>query len=79
MELKTQIQPWTQTQDNKSKQLSRPFPVPTYAPRPLLCWTAWIKEGDAERAVSLYEIVLSGCYEKVNEIDDSGGDLGSFF
>ena len=40
---------------------------------------ALVKEGDAERAVSLYEIFLSGCYEKVNEIDDSGGDLGMFF
>ena len=40
---------------------------------------ALVKDGQAERAVSLYEIFLSGCYEKVNEIDDSGGDLGMFF
>ncbi len=40
---------------------------------------ALVKEGHAERAVSLYEIFLSGCYEKANEIDDSGGDLGMFF
>jgi hypothetical protein len=38
-----------------------------------------VKDGNAERAVSLYEIFLSGCYEKADEIDDSGGDLGMFF
>jgi tetratricopeptide (TPR) repeat protein len=38
-----------------------------------------VKDGQAERAVSLYEIYLSGCYEKADEIDDSGGDLGMFF
>jgi hypothetical protein len=31
-----------------------------------------VKDGQAERAVSLYEIFLSGCYEKADEIDDSG-------
>ena len=40
---------------------------------------ALVKDGQADRAVSLYEIFLAGCYEKVNEIDDSGGELGSFF
>jgi hypothetical protein len=34
---------------------------------------------EADRAVSLYELFLSGCYEKADEIDDSGGDLGMFF
>ena len=38
-----------------------------------------VKEGQAERAASLYEIFLSGCYEKADEIDDSGGSLGMFF
>ena len=33
---------------------------------------ALVKDGQAERAVSLYEIFLSGCYEKADEIDDSG-------
>jgi tetratricopeptide (TPR) repeat protein len=33
----------------------------------------------AKQAVSLYEILLSGCYEKAEEIDDSGGELGMFF
>jgi uncharacterized Zn finger protein len=40
---------------------------------------ALVKEEQAERAVSLYEIFLSGCYEKADEIDDSGGNLGMFF
>ena len=40
---------------------------------------ALVKEGQAERAVSLYEIFLAGCYEKAEEIDDSGGNLGMFF
>ncbi len=40
---------------------------------------ALVKDGNAERAVSLYEIFLSGCYEKAEEIDDSGGNLGMFF
>jgi len=37
-----------------------------------------VKTGEAERAVSLYEVFLSGCYEKAEEIDDSGGNLGMF-
>ncbi|MHB8279567.1 MAG: DUF6880 family protein [Candidatus Humimicrobiaceae bacterium] len=40
---------------------------------------ALLKNGKAEQAVSLYEIFLSGCYEKADEIDDSGGNLGIFF
>ncbi len=33
----------------------------------------------AKQCVPLYEMFLSGCYEKAEEIDDSGGDLGMFF
>jgi len=40
---------------------------------------ALVKDGQSERTVSLYEIFLSGCYEKADEIDDSGGNLGMFF
>jgi uncharacterized Zn finger protein len=40
---------------------------------------ALVKEGNAERAVNLYELFFSGCYEKADEIDDSGGNLGMFF
>lgn len=40
---------------------------------------ALVSSGEAERAVQLYEIFLSGCYEKAEEIDDSGGNLGMFF
>jgi tetratricopeptide (TPR) repeat protein len=40
---------------------------------------ALVKDGQAERAVRLYELFLSGCYEKADEIDDSGGNLGMFF
>ena len=40
---------------------------------------ALVKDGQAARAVSLYELFLSGCYEKADEIDDSGGNLGIFF
>jgi len=40
---------------------------------------ALVKNGEAERAVGLYEMFLSGCYEKAEEIDDSGGNLGMFF
>ena len=40
---------------------------------------ALVKDGQAERAVSLYELFLCGCYEKADEIDDSGGNLGMFF
>ena len=30
------------------------------------------------RAVRLYETFLAGCYEKAEELDDSGGDFGAF-
>jgi uncharacterized Zn finger protein len=40
---------------------------------------ALVKDGQAERAVSLYKLFLSGCYEKADEIDDSSGNLGMFF
>jgi tetratricopeptide (TPR) repeat protein len=40
---------------------------------------ALIEGREADRAVLLYELFLSGCYEKAEEIDDSGGDLGMFF
>ena len=38
-----------------------------------------VEQGEAERAVPLFELFLSGCYEKAEEIDDSGGNLGTFF
>jgi len=38
-----------------------------------------LENGKAKQAVYLYEIFLSGCYEKAEEIDDSGGNLGMFF
>lgn len=31
------------------------------------------------RAAYLYEVLLAGCYEKADDIDDSDGDLGMFF
>lgn len=37
-----------------------------------------MEKGEADRAVRLYEMFLSGCYEKAEEIDDSGGNLGIF-
>jgi len=40
---------------------------------------ALVKDRQTERAVGLYEIFLSSCYEKADEIDDSGGNLGMFF
>lgn len=33
---------------------------------------------DPSRAVLLYEAFIAGCFEKAEEIDDSGGDFGSF-
>jgi hypothetical protein len=30
------------------------------------------------RAADLYETFLAGCYEKIEELDDSGGNLGMF-
>lgn len=38
-----------------------------------------MESGEADRAVRLYEMFLSGSYEKVEEVDDSGGNLGMFF
>jgi len=38
-----------------------------------------LAEGQADHAVDLYEVFLAGCYEKAEEIDDSGGNLGAFF
>ena len=35
--------------------------------------------GQADQAAGLYEIFLAGCYEKAEEIDDSGGNLSMFF
>ncbi len=34
---------------------------------------------EAERTVGLYEAFLAGCYEKIEECDDSGGYLGMFW
>lgn len=38
-----------------------------------------VKNGEATKAVPLYEILLAGCYNKAEEIDDSSGSLGMFF
>lgn len=38
-----------------------------------------VKQGEAKRSVGLYEIFMAGCYEKMDEIDDSGGAMGVFF
>ncbi|MCK5802988.1 MAG: hypothetical protein KAI66_09160 [Lentisphaeria bacterium] len=38
-----------------------------------------VAKGEAARACEFYEMLLAGCYEKVEEIDDSSGDLGMFF
>lgn len=35
--------------------------------------------GEATQAVRLYELFLSGCYEKMEECDDSGGNMGMFW
>lgn len=40
---------------------------------------AMAKAGQARQAVDLYEVFLAGCYDKVGEVDDSGGSLGDFF
>jgi hypothetical protein len=40
---------------------------------------ALVQEGEAERAILLYELFLSGCYEKIEQCDDSGGAFGLFF
>lgn len=38
-----------------------------------------VSDGEADRAVELYEAFLAGCYEKGDECDDSGGNLGMFW
>lgn len=38
-----------------------------------------VANGEAERAVALFEIFLAGCYEKAEEIDGSDGSFGMFF
>lgn len=38
-----------------------------------------VKQGDAVRAVSLYELFMAGCYDKMEELDDSIGNMGMFF
>ena len=40
---------------------------------------ALVRDGEAERAVHLYEVFLSGCYEKIEQCDDSGAYLSMFF
>ena len=40
---------------------------------------ALVADGEAERTVGLYEVFLAGCYEKIEECDDSGGCLGMFW
>ncbi|MBI2931112.1 MAG: hypothetical protein HYY16_05635 [Planctomycetes bacterium] len=37
-----------------------------------------IVRADGTRAARLYETFIAGCYEKAEEIDDSGGNLGMF-
>ena len=37
-----------------------------------------IAAGEPQRAASLYESIIAGCYEKTEEVDDSDGDLGTF-
>jgi len=40
---------------------------------------ALVSDGEADRAVALYEAFLAGCYEKIEECDDSGANLGMFW
>lgn len=35
--------------------------------------------GEADRAIGLYEVFLAGCYEKMEECDDSKADMGMFW
>jgi len=39
---------------------------------------ALLEQDQAQRALNLYEVFISGCYEKAEEMDDSGGNLGMF-
>jgi len=38
-----------------------------------------MEQGDAVRVVRLYELFIAGSYEKMEEIDDSSGNMGMFF
>ena len=38
-----------------------------------------VDNGEAERAVALYELFLAGCYDKMEECDDSGANLSMFW
>ena len=38
-----------------------------------------IQQGDAARTVKLFELFIAGCYEKMNEVDDSSGNMGMFW
>jgi hypothetical protein len=40
---------------------------------------ALVAGGEAMRAVGLYEILLAGCYDKIEECEDSKADLGMFW
>lgn len=40
---------------------------------------ALVDSGEVAQTVRLYEVFLSGCYEKMDECDDSGGNMGMFF
>ena len=40
---------------------------------------ALVVNGEAERAVGLYEVFLAGCYDKMEECDDSGANLSMFW
>jgi len=39
---------------------------------------ALVRQREGERAAALYEAFLAGCYAKIEELDDSGGELGMF-
>ncbi|PYI87731.1 MAG: hypothetical protein DME26_05240 [Verrucomicrobia bacterium] len=41
--------------------------------------SSMVARKDAHQALPLYEVFLAGCYEKMEECDDSGGSLGIFF
>ena len=43
------------------------------------CVDELVESDEAERAIGLYEIFLSGCHQKAEETDDSDGALGDFF
>lgn len=39
---------------------------------------ALMEHGQPERAVTLYELCIAGCYDKAEELDDSSGGFGMF-